>query len=113
MSRTIQISEETWEKIKDQVSEDEKLDINDYKDFIGKKLFIRTVTYHMLGKATKFIGKFIVLETASWIPDTSRFMNFIKKGELYEVEPVGSVMVNIDTIIDIYVWKHELPIQQL
>jgi len=70
MSKTIEISEETWEKIKDQVSEDEVVEIDTLEDFIGKKFFIRTVTYHLVGEVVKIVGRFFQLKNASWVADS-------------------------------------------
>jgi len=113
MSKTITISQETWEKIKEQVQEDDAiLEINELDEFIGKKLFIRTVTYHMVGKVKNRIGNLFELEKASWIADSGRFMQAIKNGTLDEVEPVGQQWVNIETIVDMFPWNHDLPKEQ-
>ena len=113
MSKQIEVSDETWEKIKKVVSEDtDSFEINDLDDFIGKKLFIRTVTYHMTGKVKARIGNFFHLTEAAWIADSGRFMNAIKNGELNEVEPVGEAMININSIVDMFNWKHDLPKEQ-
>ena len=110
--RTINISDETWEKIKDQVTEEESTNIDEMKDFIGTKLFIRTVTYHLVGKVEKIVGHFMVLSDASWVADSGRFMNAIKDGTLDEVEPVGEAFVNINSITDAFPFKHKLPTEQ-
>lgn len=117
MSRTINISDETWEKIKDQVSgEDESWEVDDMDDFVGKKLFIRTVTYHLTGEVDKVVyfrnSTFFHLKKAAWIADSGRFMDTIKKGELSEVEPVGEAWVNVNSITDMFPWKHRLPDEQ-
>ena len=112
MSRTIEVSDETYEAIKDQLGEDVVIEIDSLDDFIGKKLFIRTVTYHMVGKVTKRVGKFFQMENASWISDSGRFMNAIKEGTLDEVEPVGTAFLNVDTVVDMFEWKHKLPTSQ-
>ena len=112
MERTIKISEETYQKLKDQLGESEPLNINCYQDLIGKKWFFRTVSYHSVGKAIKLIGNLIQLENASWIADSGRFMDCIQKGKLDEVEPVGTMWVNLDTVVDMFEWKHELPKEQ-
>ena len=110
--KTLQISEETYEKIKDQLSEDEISDISELDDLVGNKYFFRTVTYHMIGKVEKRIGSFLQLSTASWIPDSGRFTGAIKDGTLYEVEPVGSAFINLSTVVDFFEWKHALPTDQ-
>ncbi len=110
--KTIEVSDETYEKIKDQLAEEEKLDISCLEDLVGKKWFFRTVTYHMVGMVTKVMGKILVLENASWVADSGRFMNAIKQGTLDEVEPVGPAFVNLDTVTDFFPWNFDLPRDQ-
>jgi hypothetical protein len=90
----------------------EKIDINDLEDLVGKKWFIRTVTYHTVGKVTKIVGNFLVMEQATWVADSGRFMGAIKEGTLNETEPVGECMINISSIVDMFPWKHSLKINQ-
>ena len=71
---------------------------------------IRTVTFAVTGRIKAIKGKFLVLEDAAWIADTGRFGKCIETGSLSEVEAVKVVVVvNTDSIVDAYVWKHELP----
>jgi len=112
MTKTIEVSDETYSKIKDQLTADELIDISTLDDLVGQKLFIRTVTYHMTGRVVKRMGAFIQLEEASWIADSGRFSDAIKKGELDEVEPVGTAWVNLSSVVDFFPWKHELPTEQ-
>lgn len=112
MSRTIEISEETYEKIREQLQADELVDVSSLDDLVGKKFFIRTVTYHMTGKVVKRMGTFIQLEDAAWIADSGRFSQAILNGELDEVEPVGTMWVNLSSIVDFFPWKHKLPTEQ-
>jgi hypothetical protein len=112
MSKTLEISDETWEKIKDQLQDEEKIDISKPEDMIGKSFFFRTVTYHMVGKVEKTFGKFLQLSSASWVASSGRFMNCIKKGDMDEVEPVGIAFVNLDSVTDFFPWIHELPKNQ-
>jgi len=79
---------------------------------VGEKYYIRTVTHHQTGRVKEIHGKFLVLEQAAWIADSGRFMNAIMKGELDEVEPVSEAIVNMDTIVDAFVWNHTLPSSQ-
>ena len=109
MAKTIEVSDETYEKIKDQLSEEESLDISQLADLIGQKLFIRTVTYHLTGKVEKIVGSFLVLSKAAWIADSGRFQQAIQDGTLDEVEPVGQAFVNLNSIVDMFPWKHKLP----
>ena len=110
----IEISEETLEKIKEQLGSDfNPVEINSLDDMIGQKWFFRTVTYHLVGKITKRIGNFFQLEEASWIADSGRFMDFLKTGKPNEVEPVGKVLINMNTIVDAYPWTNKLPKEQI
>lgn len=112
MSRTIEVSDETYELIKDQIGQEEMVEVDSLEDFVGKKLFIRTVTYHMVGEVTKLVGKFLQMKNASWVADSGRFSNAIKDGTLNEVEPIGTAFLNSDSIVDMFEWKHKLPTTQ-
>lgn len=79
---------------------------------VGKKYFIRTVTYHQVGLLAAIKGNFLVLENASYIADSGRFMQAIRKGELDEVEPVGVFFVNLNAIADAFPIEWELPTEQ-
>jgi hypothetical protein len=78
----------------------------------GQAYFIRTVTYHTVGRVKSVTGNFVELEEASWVADSGRFSQAIKKGTLSEVEPVGTVFVNMDSIVDVFPWVHKLPTEQ-
>lgn len=78
----------------------------------GKSFFIRTVTYHLVGKVVKQDKNFLLLKDASWVADSGRFMNAIKNGKLDEVEPVGDAIVNMNAITDAFPWNHALPTEQ-
>lgn len=112
MSRTIEVSDETYEKIKEQLGSDDVVDVNDYNDLVGKQFFFRTVTYHMVGKVVKLLGKFVQLEQASWIADSGRFMQAVKTGSFNEIEPVGTCWVNLDSVTDFFPAKYKLPTEQ-
>lgn len=109
MSKTIEISDESYKKIKDQLLADELVDISTLDDLVGQKLFIRTVTYHMTGEVVKRIGAFIQLKDAAWIADSGRFNEAIKNGTLSEIEPVGTAWINLSSVVDFFPWKHKLP----
>lgn len=107
--KTISVTDEVYEKIKDLIPNNKELD-----SFIGNNFYIRTVTYHCTCKIVGIIaGRFFKLENASWIPDTPRFYNFINDGALDEVEPYGDSFLAIDVIVEIIPWKHPLPNKQL
>ena len=109
---TIEVSDETYEKIKDQLPQEEQPDVSDLDDLIGKKWFFRTVTYHMTGRVVGRIGTILQLKDAAWIASSGRFSDAIKTGELDEVEPVGDWFVNLATVTDFGPWKHKLPTVQ-
>jgi hypothetical protein len=110
--KALNISDETYLLIKDQLSGNETIDLSSLQDMIGKSFFIRTVTYHLTGRVTKIFANMLVLEDAAWIADSGRFMQAIKEGKLNEVEPVGSAIVNIGAVVDMFPWKHALPNKQ-
>lgn len=110
--KTLEISDESYKKIKDQLQADELVDISSLDDLVGQKLFIRTVTYHTVGRVIKRIGTFVQLEDASWVADSGRFANAIKEGTLNEVEPVGIAWVNLSSVVDFFPWRHDLPTEQ-
>ena len=82
---------------------------------VGEAYFFRTVTYHTVAKVKKIVGNFLVLEEASWIADSGRFGEFINDGKVYEstsseVEPIEvPVIININSIVDAFVWHHKMP----
>ena len=80
---------------------------------IGKKYYIRTITYHCTGKVKRIKGGFLVLGDAAWIADSGRFRQAITDGVLDEVEPVDvDMFVNIVSITDAFTWNHKLPREQ-
>jgi len=74
----------------------------------GNKIFVRTVTYHHIGKVKKISDKFVELEDAWWVANSGIFSNALKNGNLESKEKVGDVSINIDSIVDIFPWNHEL-----
>jgi len=91
----------------------DKKGIESYSDFVGKKIFIRTITYHLTGRVVNITNDGIMfLESASWIADSGRFMDFLKSGVPDEVEPVGDWFLSISSIVDGTFWKHDLPMEQ-
>ena len=82
---------------------------------VGEKYFIRTATYHLIGEIKEIVGQFIVFEkdTISWVADSGRFMQAIDDGTLEEVEPIKvEGGINMNSIIDYFVWEHKLPREQ-
>lgn len=79
----------------------------------GDNYLIRTVTHIDVGHVVDVCGDFLVLEQASWIADTGRYHDCLKKGAFNEVEPYPtSVYVNMSSVIDAAPWEHHLPTEQ-
>lgn len=80
---------------------------------VGEKYFIRTVTLYYVGKLKDMSSNELMLEEASWIPDTGRFYDCLRDGKFNEVEPfINDVCVPRGSIIDWTVWSHKLPKDQ-
>lgn len=112
MSKTITVSDETFESIKDQLETKKTKPIEDLTDLIGMKLFIRTVTYHLTGHVVAKIGGFLQLEEAAWIADSGRFQQALQTGNFSEVEPVGTAFVNLNSVTDFFPLDCPLPKKQ-
>ena len=77
---------------------------------LGKKYFIRTATYHVVGQLNEIYQKELVLTSASWIADSGRFNAALVSGIFEEIEPfVNDVIVSRGGMIDATEWTHELP----
>lgn len=46
---------------------------SDFPFEIGKQYLFRTIGYHWLGEVISIRGKFLVLDSASWVADTGRY----------------------------------------
>jgi len=80
---------------------------------IGQKYVIRTVTMIQIGRLIDITNNELIMEEASWIPDTGRWMNFLKNGEIEECEPFpDNIIIGRGSIIDATIWKHSLPREQ-
>ena len=90
--KQLEISDETYEKIKNKLIETEK------KEIIMKQLEISDETYEKI--------KDQLMETEK--------MDTITKGILNEVEPIknNDWYVNMSTVTDFCLWKHPLPKEQ-
>lgn len=70
---------------------------------IGKVVFIRTVTYHMIGEVLEFTDEEVALGKAAWVADDGRFHEAMATGKFNEVEPYpddARVVVNRGSVID-------------
>lgn len=76
---------------------------------VGKKYFVRTVTYHLVGKVLEIDGDFLILTDASWVADSGRFSKALELGGLREIEYVGEAIINMKAITDAFPWHHDCP----
>jgi len=77
---------------------------------VGEQYLIRTVTLYYTGRIKQITSQELVLEDASWIPDTGRFHDCLKEGKFNEVEPfIDDVIVPRAAIVDVTKWGHKLP----
>jgi hypothetical protein len=77
---------------------------------VGSKLFLRTVTFHLVGEVVAREGDWLQLKDAAWVADSGRFSKAIASGELREVEALGDAYVNLTTVTDAFPWQHALPL---
>jgi hypothetical protein len=86
--------------------------------YIGKNLFIRTVTNYFTGRLISITSdnEFALVE-AAWIPATGRWGTMLAHGleHINEVEPCPVeqiIYVNRASIVDWFEWRFELPREQ-
>jgi len=80
---------------------------------VGEAYLFRTVTHIEVGRVKEIVGKFAILEDASWIADTGRYHDCLKVGTFSEVEPYPLYTgLNTDTLINFAPWPHDLPREQ-
>ena len=83
-------------------------------EYVGKNVFVRTVTHHHTGRLINADERFLQLEDAAWIADDGRFATALATGRLSEVEPFpGNCLVSIGSLIDVCEWTHDLPRTQV
>jgi hypothetical protein len=104
-----QLIEKLLEKLIDDKEKSEPWNGTELPFVVGKSYFIRTVTYHSLGKVESIKGSFLVLSDACWVADSGKFSKAIKEGDLNEVEFVGDMIVSITSVCDAFPWVHKLP----
>ncbi len=83
--------------------------------YVGKNVFIRTVTHHYTGNVAKVVDGFMELSNCAWIADDGNFSECLNKGSVNEVEPFNlknNVFIGIGAIVDITKWEHPLPLVQ-
>ncbi|MCP4178070.1 MAG: hypothetical protein GY756_09905 [bacterium] len=76
---------------------------------VGKKYFFRAVTYHTVGELVAIDKNWVRLKDSSWIAESEEYSKTIQEGIVRESEIVGDCMINLDTVVDIFEWKNDLP----
>ena len=112
--KTKELSEEQYEKLQELLNQQDA-NIEAFEDFVGQDIFVRTVTMAYTGHVEWIKGNFMKLSTATWVADTGRFSDFVRKGkptEAVEYEPMGTTVLNIQTFMDITLLQMELPFEQ-
>ena len=81
----------------------------------GTSVFVRTVTYHYVGRIVADDGPWLILEDASWVADSGQWSVALAAGRLSVVEPYpdGPVAIAHAAIVDVCVWSHPLPREAL
>ena len=81
---------------------------------IGENYFIQLVTHYYTGKLVDLTATEFVMSDVAWIADTGRLTQFIKNGELNEVEPIfiDRVVLGRGALIAAMRWLHALPKEQ-
>lgn len=75
MTKTIEISEETYAKIKDQLTTEESKEINNLEDLIGETYLFQCARYIYHGKVKDVNATYIQLENASVVFETGDYSN--------------------------------------
>lgn len=78
---------------------------------IGKKYAIRSLTMINIGKLVSIVGRFLVLDDASWIASAGRWEECLTKPEGIKVSEKfkDPVFIHVDNIIDATIWRLSLP----
>lgn len=86
-----------------------------YDPWIGKNIAIRGVTMIDIGRLIAVYPQELVIEDASWIPETERWAQFLLSGAYKECEPYPDgqrVVIGRGAICEVAEWVHLLPRQQ-
>ena len=79
--------------------------------YMGTPIVIRTVTMFHVGRLVKAYPQELLLQDASWIPDTGKWTEFLKTGVITECQPFpdGFVVVGRGAVVDACRWNFPLP----
>lgn len=75
---------------------------------IGTAYLVRTVTYFCVGTLVDVTEHELWFRDACWVPETGRFSEALKSGNVSEAEPFpdGLVALGRGAIVDACEWKH-------
>lgn len=73
MSKTLEVSDETYDKIKSQLSNDEVIEVNGMEDLVGKKWAFQCARYIYFGKVKSVNSAFIEIDEAQIVYDTGEW----------------------------------------
>ena len=77
---------------------------------VNENVFVRTVSFHYVGRVSRVCGQWLQLSEASWVADSGRWHEAVAKGSLKEVEPYpADCWINLGVVVDWCVWSHRLP----
>lgn len=96
--------------------EDRQLEF--FKSYVGKNVYIQTITLYFTGRLTAVDAGFFEIEEAAWIAQTGRVANALVEGpeSMGEVEPYPAslpVRVSIAATVVFFEWRHDLPREQV
>lgn len=96
------IGNESSKIVNEKVSELEEIETG-YEKYLGKNVFIRTVTHHYTGNVTSVDSLSLTLKDAAWIADDGRLNESLKNPDNFEeVEPFfNPISVNLYSVCDI------------
>jgi hypothetical protein len=82
-----------------------------YEKYLGKNVFLRTVTHHYTGNVIEVTNMTMTLNDAAWIADDGRFNEAMKDSANFsEVEPYSNpITINLYSILDITELNGKLP----
>jgi len=82
----------------------------DHPFIIGKAYLVRCVTHYYIGVLKSVYNTEMVFTSASWIPDTGRYSDALKTGQLSEIEPIPTeLIIGRGAIVDLVEWQHTPP----
>jgi hypothetical protein len=100
MTRTIEISDETFEKIKDQLAEEEVIEVENMDSLVGKKWAFQCARYIYFGKVKQVNNTFIELEEAQTVFETGDYS--AKEASDAQDMPKNRVLVMRQAIESVY-----------